>query len=75
MENAELFNMGVFKLHECAQRMLVLAQAASSPALGATLLSVYRRLVQEEAGLQTAAAANKPGATEFRTLAASRRSC
>ncbi len=55
MENAELLNMAVFKLHDCAQRMLALAQAAQSPALSATFLSVYRQLLREEADLQTAA--------------------
>ena len=72
MENTELLNMAVFKLHECAQRMLALAQAAQSPALSATFLSVYQQLVQEQADLQAAAcaAAHAPSHTKSTALTA-----
>lgn len=60
VESTELLNMAVFKLHDCAQRLLRLAHAAPSPVLGAKFLSIYRQLVQQEKQLQTVSHAARP---------------
>ena len=57
MEDVELLKMAAFKMHECGQRMLALANVAHSPRLRATFLSVYRQLVQGEAHLHTVSGA------------------
>jgi hypothetical protein len=48
MKDTEVVKMAAFKLHECADRMLVLARTAESVALRTTFLAVRLELIKEE---------------------------
>ncbi len=48
MKDAELLKMAAFKVHQCAERMFVLAGTAESRTLRMAFLSLRQELVQEE---------------------------
>jgi hypothetical protein len=70
LQSGELLNMAVFRLRECAQRILRLAQATPSPGLAAMFLAVYQELMQQEKQLQAVTHAVSAGQAESRTASA-----
>ena len=60
LRDAELLKMAAFKVHECAERMLVLARAVQSSALRMKLVSLGHELIQKEEGLHRLEAFGAP---------------
>ena len=61
MEDTELMKIAAFKLRESANRMMTLANAASSSKVRGKLHKVYEQLLQQEKRVFTQQATAKTG--------------